>query len=198
MVFGTQSPRLNITEVQHLPYHLNYIIAIAVTLFAPACWIGTLLGLPGNWGMVAVAVLLAYFVGNQDFIDLDSTSMVSILLLAIAGEVAEFLAGAAGVNKLGGSKRGAALAIVGSVVGAILGMFVGVPIPILGSLIAALVFGGVGAFGGAVLGERWSGKDWNLSIRIGWGALWGKLLGTLIKAICGTVMMLILVLAVWH
>lgn len=148
--------------------------------------------------MVAIAVLIAYFAGDQAFVDLDGTSMTTILLLAIAGEVAEFLAGAAGVNQLGGSKRGSILAIVGSVVGAILGMFVGVPIPIIGSLIAALVFGGVGAFGGAVLGERWSGKDWDLSIRIGWGALWGKLLGTLIKGICGTVIMVVLVLAVWH
>ncbi len=64
-------------------------------------------------------------------------------------------------------------------------MFVGIPVPIIGSLIGAVVFGGLGPLwsGG---GERWAGKEWDLSIRIGWGALWGKLLGTLLKTICGT------------
>ena len=160
-------------------------------------WIGTLLGLPGNWGLALLAVALAYLVNDSVHIDIHSPTVAAIVLLAIVGEVAEFVAGAAGVKQLGGSRRGSALAILGSVVGAVAGVFIGVPVPIVGSLIAAVLFGGVGAFGGAVAGERWSGKEWDASIRIGWGALWGKLLGTLLKTICGTAMLALVLYAVW-
>lgn len=176
---------------------MNIFIASVVSIVAPILWVGTLLGLPGNWGLAILAVALAYFVNDADHIDIHSPTVTAILVLAISGEVAEFLAGAAGVKQLGGSRRGAVLAILGSVVGAVAGVFIGVPVPIVGSLIAAILFGGVGAFGGAVAGERWSGKEWDASIRIGWGALWGKLLGTLLKTICGTVMLSLLLYAVW-
>ena len=147
--------------------------------------------------MVLLAVSLAYFVNDAAHIGIHSPALATIVLLGITGEVLEFVAGAAGVQKLGGSRRGSAMAILGSIVGAVVGIFVGVPVPIIGSLIAALLFGGLGAFGGAVAGERWSGKDWDSSIRIGWGALWGKLLGTILKTICGTAMLVLLLYAVW-
>ena len=124
-------------------------------------------------------------------------TIIAMGALAIIGEVLEFVAGALGVNRLGGTKRGGALSVLGSILGAILGVFVGVPVPFVGSLIAALLFGGLGAFGGAVIGERWAGKEWNECIQIGWGALCGKLLGTILKTICGTAMMILLVYAVW-
>ena len=176
---------------------MNTLIASLVSVIAPVFWIGTLLGFPGNWGLVAIALALAYFFDDTVHIDIHSPALASIVLLGITGEVLEFVAGAAGVQQLGGSRRGSALAILGSIVGAIVGLFVGIPVPIVGSLIAALLFGGAGAFGGAVAGERWSGKDWDSSIRIGWGALWGKLLGTVMKTICGTAMLALLLYAVW-
>jgi uncharacterized protein len=176
---------------------LNYLIASVISLVAPVLWVGTLLGLPGNWGLLLLAAGLAYFAPGTMHVDIDLTSLITLFSLAIAGEVIEFLAGAAGASQMGGSKRGSVLAICGSVVGAIVGMFVGIPIPFVGSLVAAVLFGGLGAFAGAVGGELWAGKEWDLSIRIGWGALKGKLLGTLLKAICGTAMMLILLYSVW-
>jgi uncharacterized protein YqgC (DUF456 family) len=176
---------------------LNTVIASLVTLIAPLLWVGTLLGLPGNWGLVVVAGMLAYFAPDSMHVGIHLPTTLTLLTMAIAGEVVEFVAGAAGVNQLGGSRQGTVLAVVGSIVGAIAGMFVGIPVPFVGSLIAAVVFGGLGAFGGAVAGERWAGKEWDVSIQIGWGALWGKLLGTLLKTICGTAMMVLLLYAVW-
>lgn len=176
---------------------MNYFIASVVTLLAPILWICTLLGLPGNWGLLLLAGAVAYFTNPSTHQNIDAPALISLLVLAIAGEIIEFFAGAAGVNQLGGSRRGTVLAVVGSLAGAILGIFIGVPVPVIGSLIAAVFFGGVGAFAGAVAGERWAGKEWDLAIRIGWGALWGKLLGTLLKTICGTVMMVLLVYSVW-
>ena len=176
---------------------LNTFIASLVTALAPIFWVGTLLGLPGNWGLVALAACLAYFVNDAVHIDIHSPTVAAILALAILGELVEFVAGAAGVKQLGGSRRGGALAVLGSVVGAVAGVFMGVPVPVVGSLVGALLFGGLGAFGGAVVGERWSGKEWDLSLRIGLGALFGKMLGTLLKTICGTVMLALLLYALW-
>ncbi len=176
---------------------MNILIASFVSILATAFWIATLLGLPGNWGLVLLGGLIVYFVPESMHVAIGIPVLVTIVLAALIGELLEFLAGAAGVNQMGGSKRGAALALTGSVAGAIVGMFVGVPIPIIGSLIAALLFGGLGALGGAVAGERWAGKDWEQSFQIGWGALWGKLLGTLLKTICGSAMLVLLLLAIW-
>ena len=51
------------------------------------------------------------------------------------------LTGAISTKKAGGSKRGMWFSIIGSVVGTLAGIFIGIPIPIIGSLIAALLFG---------------------------------------------------------
>jgi uncharacterized protein len=176
---------------------LDYIIASLVSIVALLLWGATILGFPGNWGLVALAVCLAYFAPSNMAADLELPAVMGLVAMAAVGEIVEFFAGAAGVSQLGGTKRGTALALAGSIVGAIAGILIGTPIPVVGSLIAAIVFGGVGAFAGAVGGERWAGKDWDTSIRIGWGALWGKLLGTLLKTICGTAMTVLLLYSIW-
>ena len=60
-----------------------------------------MLGLPGNWGLAILAVALAYFVNDSAHLDIHSPTVAAVVLLAIAGEVAEFVAGAAGVKQLG-------------------------------------------------------------------------------------------------
>jgi uncharacterized protein len=177
---------------------LTPLIPISLSLLAAGSWVLTLLGLPGNWGLLGIAAITAYFTPEATYFDVSSTTVLLTLGLASAGEVVEFIAGAAGVNQLGGSRKGSVLALGGSVVGAIVGIFVGVPVPIVGSLIAAVLFGGLGAFAGAVAGERWDGKDWDLAMKIGWGALFGKLLGTLLKSICGTIMLVLLLVSFWY
>ena len=47
--------------------------------------------------------------------------------------------------------------------GGLFGLTVVVPIPIVGSIAAALLFAGLGALGGAVLGERWKGAPWTIA-----------------------------------
>ncbi len=175
----------------------HWLIPVLLTLVAFSLWVLTLAGLPGNWGLVVLAASVALLASDSQSYHIHWETLAGITLLAIAGEVVEFFAGAVGVSRLGGSKKGGFLSLVGSVVGAIAGLFIGVPIPVIGSLIAALLFGSVGAFLGAVAGERLDGKEWDLAIQIGWGALWGKLLGTLLKTICGTVALAVLLGALW-
>lgn len=170
---------------------------VIITLVSLACWILTLIGMPGNWGLVILATLGFYFVDPDSSSHVSFPIWIGMLIVAGVGEILEFAASSLGVNKLGGSKKGAILAVVGSIIGAIAGMILGVPIPIVGSLVAAVVFGCFGAFGGAILGERWDGKEWDDAIKIGWGALWGRLFGTVLKTLCGTILLIAVVVSVW-
>ncbi len=165
---------------------LDITIALLLSLLAIGAWAANILGLPGNWVIVATAAGCFWWVPDSRFWSLSVYMALAILVVAIIGEALEFAASAVGASRLGGSKRGVALSIVGSIIGAIVGLFFGSVVPIVGNVIASLLLGATGAFVGAMLGERWAGKDWNDSIEIGGAAFWGRLLGTVGKAVCGT------------
>ena len=166
---------------------LDITIAIMFTLLAIFAWMANILGLPGNWVIVASAIGCAWWVPEDHFWNLIWYLAAAILAVAIVGEALEFAASAVGASRLGGSKRGVVLSIVGSIAGAIVGLFFGFSIPIVGNVIASLLLGALGAFAGAILAERWAGKNWNASIKIGGAAFLGRLLGTVGKVVCGTV-----------
>lgn len=165
---------------------LDITIALLLSLIAITAWAANILGLPGNWVIVATAVGCAWWVPETRSWNISLYMAGAIFVVAVIGEALEFAASAVGASRLGGSKRGVALSIVGSIAGSIVGLFFGSVIPVVGNVIASLLLGATGAFVGAMLGERWAGKDWNDSIEIGGAAFWGRLLGTVGKAVCGT------------
>lgn len=146
-------------------------------------WVLTLIGLPGNWLILGVAVLYAWLTPDTVRWDISLTLLGVLLAVAIVGEVIETAASAAGVRKLGGSRRGALLAVVGSVVGALTATGL-VPIPIVGTLIGACG----GALLGAVMGETWKGRDMDHVLRVGQAAAWGRLVGSFAKIVVASVM----------
>jgi uncharacterized protein len=162
--------------------------ALLLILVLLICWLLTLLGLPGNWLMVAATALYAYLTPGSSSAALGWKTVLALVILAALGEIVEFVAGAMGVTRAGGSRRGAVLALAGSLVGGILGVFIGVPIPLIGSVVAAVLFAGLGAMAGAILGETSAGRDMGTSWRVGKLAFWGRLAGTLGKMVLGAVM----------
>ena len=101
-----------------------------------------LAALPGNWWIVAGTALFCWFSRNNEHYV--SWYVFGILVgLAIIGELLEFAAGTAGAAKSGASRRAMALSVVGGIVGSIVGAVIGVPIPVIGSAIAAML-GGAG------------------------------------------------------
>lgn len=178
---------------------IEICMIIVLTLLGVTAWIANILGMPGNWVMVALGACCLFFRPDDARSHLGWGILITIIVVSLLGELLEFAAGALGASRVGGSKRGTALAIVGSIVGAILGLFFGtaIPIPIIGNLIGSVMLGALGAFGGAVLGERWAGKDWDSSFQVGGAAFWGRLLGTVAKAVCGTVVCLFFIGGVW-
>lgn len=174
---------------------MNAFWACLLVTILLAGWLITVLGMPGNWLMAAAVAGYVLLVPEQSPVAIGWPVAVAVGLLAAVGELLEFVAGAFGVAKAGGSKRGAVLALLGSMVGGIAGMFIGLPIPIVGSLVAALLFAGLGALAGAVIGEQWHGHGLDKSWQIGKAAFWGRLLGTLAKTTVGAVMIVVVVAA---
>ncbi len=172
-----------------------WLWAVLLVLVMLACWSLNLVGLPGNWFNVLAAALYAWLmpIHRADF---GWVVVALVLVLAIVGELVEFLAGAAGSMKAGGTKRGAALAVLGSILGGLLGLFAGLPLPLVGPVVGALLFSAAGALLGAVAGEVWAGRDINHSWSVGHGAFWGRLLGTFGKVIVGGIMIMVVTAAV--
>ena len=109
--------------------------------------------------------------------------------LAVLGEVLEFVLGAAGARRTGGSTRSAVLALVGSIVGGLMG--IALPVPIVGPLLGACL----GAFVGALLGNLWSRRTFFQSAVAGRGAAIGQFWDTVAKLVIGAVIAVMLAIA---
>jgi uncharacterized protein YqgC (DUF456 family) len=156
-----------------------------------------LFALPGNWLAVAMVGLYVWLGPDQGRWGIGYVTAGCVFGLALLGEILEFVAGALGATRAGASRRSTLYAVLGSVVGAIVGGIAGLPIPVIGSLLAALLFGAAGATAGAMYGEWSDGKSWQESWTVGHAAFWGRLFGTLGKFAAGAVMVVVITVAVF-
>jgi len=169
---------------------LHVILALGFALMGAGCLVLGLLGLPGNWLLLALALgmeLLFTASVGWGFLFVG-------LLLAIAAEVLETWASVAGLSAGGGSRRGMWGAILGGLVGGILltGLL---PIPIVGTLVGAAV----GAFLGALVGELTGpdGRPAGASLKAAAGAACGRVLGSFGKTILGVMIWTMLTVQVF-
>jgi len=170
---------------------LFYLVAVLFCLIGLVCVISVVIGLPGTWAILCLAVLIemldTLYLPEGDTQTFSWWVLGSCLLLAALGELLEFFAGVLGAKKGGSSKNGMVGAFLGGLVGALLGFMI--PIPIIGSLIGAVL----GTFGGAVIGEL---KDEEMEVREtlkpAMGATLGRILGTMSKFPLSLVVWLIL------
>lgn len=164
--------------------------ALSLLTLCVVAWALNLIALPGNWIVVALVGLYVWLGPEEGRVALSWQLAVGTFIVALVGELIEFLAGAVGAQRAGASRRSTLLAVVGSLVGALVGAVVGLPIPVVGSVLAALLFGSAGATAGAMYGEWTNGKSWRDSWTVGHAAFWGRLLGTLGKLSSGLVILL--------
>lgn len=176
---------------------IDILWALLLLLAVFFSWALNIVGLPGNWMVLGLAALYAFLVADGSPAGVGWPVVIVLLVLALLGELIEFAAGAVGTSRAGGSKRGAALSLLGSLIGGVVGMFAGaaIPIPVIGSVIGALFFASLGALVGAVMGESWKGRNMEESLRIGNVAFWSRLAGTLGKIGAGAVMIAVLIAA---
>jgi uncharacterized protein YqgC (DUF456 family) len=168
---------------------LYYTLAVGLVAAGFVCWLTNLFSLPGNWVLLGLTALFAWLVPHDNSRGVSWNTVWILLALAIAGEIAEFVAGAAGAAKRGASRRSIWLSLVGAVAGSIGGAIVGLPIALIGSPIAALLGGAAGAFVGAYLGETWAQRPHGPSVEVAKGAFLGRLWGTVGKFAVGAVML---------
>ena len=143
------------------------------------------LGLPGTFLIVGVALLYAWATG---FAAVTWTTLGWLLGLAVVAEGLEFASAAIATGDAAPSRKVSTAAIVGAIVGGIVGT------PFLfgvGSLIGALT----GAFAGAAVATSWEGHDAARAMRTGLTALRGRLLGFVVKAAIGAAMLVVLLAA---
>lgn len=162
---------------------------MAYALLAVAQVVGLLLipfGLPGIWLQVGALAVYGYF---TEFTSIGPTAILVATVLALVAEVIEFMLGARFATRYGGGSRAGWGAILGGLVGAVLG----VPLPVIGSVVGAFV----GSFVGAALFEYSSRRELRGSVRVGWGALLGRLAATAVKSGIGVAVAVLALLAAW-
>jgi hypothetical protein len=134
-------------------------VGIVVGLLFLAGLVGSVIPwMPGALFIVAGAVLWAF---ATDFVTLGVGRLVILGALAALSFLLDFVVGALGARRYGASRWG----VVGAIAGAVVGLFFG---PL------GLIFGSVA---GAIAGEMLRGGDVEGSVRSGFGALVGLLLG---------------------
>ncbi|MCE5325240.1 MAG: DUF456 domain-containing protein [Planctomycetaceae bacterium] len=155
-----------------------------------------LFGLPGNWLIVLAMGGFAWWQWNPALGPWNQAvslqSLIVLTVLAILGEIVEFVAGLAGARKASGTWLGSIGALAGSLIGAVVGTFI-IPVPLLGTLIGACG----GAFAGAMLMEMASGKPLKPAVAVGKGAGIGRLLGTIGKMAVGVIMLIAAAIAIF-
>jgi len=142
-----------------------------------------LLGLPGGWVALGLAVVYDLFFGFQA---IGWTWLLIFAGLLTLGEIVESFLGMVYVAKKGATRYGIIGGFVGGLLGAVLGSGV---VPVVGTLLGTFV----GAFAGAVAGEYLRDQQLEPSLRIGWHSTVGRLLATTVKfalAVTGSVLAL--------
>ena len=167
---------------------MDLTIILILLVVANGFWLLlNLLGLPGNWLIVAGTLLVAWW--KWDAGPFSVATLIAIVGLAGLAELLEFVMGVAGAAGSGGTRRGAMGALIGGLVGGLLG--IGIPIPFLGPLMGACLGAGIGA----IALESSAGKSKDALVQIGVGAGVGRFLGTIIKIGIGGIICVIVLIA---
>jgi len=165
------------------------IIWASLLVLVNAAWLFlVVLGLPGNWLIVASTVLVAWWHWDDGMFG--TGILVSIVVLAAIGEVFELAAAVLGSKTAGGTGRGSIGALVGGFGGAVLGTIF-IPVPLLGTLAGACIGAGLGAWGLEIQG----GLPGREAVRSGVGAGVGRFFGTVFKLVVGALIWLVVAVA---
>jgi uncharacterized protein YqgC (DUF456 family) len=165
---------------------VNYLWA-ALLVLSNALWLAlNLLGLPGNWLMVAGTLLTAWLRPGMFSVG----TLTAFIVVAAAGEALELLSGTFGARKGGAGRRGSAGALLGGFLGGVVGTIL-IAVPVLGSLIGACAGACLGAWGLELSG----GRGFRASLRAGAGAGAGRALGTVFKLAAGILLWLVIAIA---
>jgi uncharacterized protein YqgC (DUF456 family) len=167
---------------------MPFALEIALFFLAFLGVLLTLVGVPGNFGPVFIALGYWLTEGEPRF---TGAIVLVFLALAASGEVVEQFAAIVGAKKFGASKSGMIGAFVGSIIGGVVGTML---VPIIGTVIG--VFAGCFAFTLA-FEVKFAGRDIVAGVRAGWGAVVGKAAAAAYKYAMGFALLGLLAWRFW-
>lgn len=162
-----------------------------LTLFILVLLIGAfsiLFGLPGTVIILIDALVYASVTG---FERIGFKILITLLVLSILAELADFAVGMAGAVKFGASRKAIWASIIGSLIGAML------LAPFLLGL-GAVAGGFFGGFAGVLTVELLRRNRLKPSLRAAWGAILGRAAGIFVKGSFALVMIVITLSGVYH
>lgn len=166
---------------------MNILVLTIYLLFSFAGLFLVFIGLPGNFFILLLSTLLAWY---YKFEIIKLNILIILLVLALAGELLEFVLGIIGSKR----KKSSNQAIVGSIICSIIGAIVFAPLFFgFGAVVGAFA----GAFFGAFIVEYIKNKNISVAYQSGLGAFLGRLGGTLVKSVIGVIMITITLLQVF-
>ncbi|MDH3558274.1 MAG: DUF456 domain-containing protein [Deltaproteobacteria bacterium] len=162
----------------------EFLALVILILAMPAGLIAVVLGLPGTWLILVASVFYGWL---TDFAIITSQLLLGLLALAVVAELLDFTAGLWGARRYGGTKK----AMVGTMIGGILGAVALSPMLFgFGTIVGAFFGAFVGAFSMTYLEQRKMDK----AMRVGWGALLGRVFAMVFK---GAAVVTMIGLDVW-
>jgi uncharacterized protein YqgC (DUF456 family) len=165
-----------------------YVWLVILVLLNAVCLALVLFGLPGNWLMVILTCLFAWWRWDEGVFS--GGTLIAIVVLALMGEMIELLAGMTGARRSGTSWRGAIAAIFGAMLGALAGTF-SIPIPLVGTLTGASVGAGLAVW----VVETSRGQSAEHSLHRAVHAGLGQILGTSSKMAVGILIWFVIAIA---
>jgi uncharacterized protein YqgC (DUF456 family) len=164
---------------------------VALAFLIVGCFIAVPLSairMPGNWLIVGLVILSGWLSQWHRF---GYWLPITLVVLAILGEVFENLSSAAMAKRAGASKR----AMWGGLIGGFVGLFLfTIPLPLIGSTIGALI----GCFAGALIAELSVQDSWRQGTRVGTMSVVGFVLGVVAKMMLCFVMCALVVGVLTH
>ena len=149
---------------------LDWFLLILALVLILIGLIGCILPIIPGPPLSYIGLLLLHFTRFGDF---SFTFLIGFASVAIIVTILDYIVPIWGTKRFGGSKAG----IWGATIGLVLGIFV---LPTIGIIIGPLV--------GAIIAETLRGKDFNKSLRAGFGSLIGFALGIGLKLATSGVM----------
>jgi hypothetical protein len=181
------------------PDWIYYVCGVLLLIGNLAAWVATLFMLPGNWVIVGLAAVSAYFLPEKaDGLGFGWAFVAILGGLAMFGEFVEFFGSAAKARQQQASRRSLVLSILGGMLCATIGGVLGAPLGLIGGVVLIVVGGAAGAFAGTYIGEMWKGRPKNERMAVSRAALFGRLLGTAGKLIVGMAMVMLTGLASFY
>jgi len=155
------------------------LTALVICLVGLGCVFAVVLGLPGTWMFLALAVgieLTDTWWAGPDAVTFGWPVLAVGLVLALIAEGIEFMSGSWGSKAGGGSRRASMGAFLGGLAGGLIGTLAA---PVIGTIIGALAGTFLGAFIGETTGE--APRESKDAVKPAFTATIGRLVGLVAK-----------------